>query len=112
MSYEVLVENLTAAASRYRTVATSLGSDGVEIDHVEPNSFGHIELAAWVKAVAEQLDNATKALHDGANGLADSLDETAHYYETTDNSVASNFQGPFGTGLLLPPAPFATGGTP
>jgi hypothetical protein len=82
----------------------------VEITHVEPNSFGHIELAAWVKAVAEQCDNATQALHDGADGLADSLVEAAHHYETTDNSVAQNFQGPFGTGLLLPPAPF--GATP
>ena len=59
MSYEVLPDQLRAAASRYRTVASSVGTDGVEITHVAPDSFGHVELAAWVKAVAGQCDNAS-----------------------------------------------------
>ena len=98
MSYEVLVDNLRAAAGRYRTVADSLGSDGVDITHVDPTSFGHVELAAWVKAVGEQLDNATKALHDDTDALADGLDAAAHHYETTDTGVAQVFQSPFTTG--------------
>jgi excreted virulence factor EspC (type VII ESX diderm) len=111
MSYEVLVDELRAAAGRYRKVADSLGSDGVEIDHVDPASFGHIELAAWVKAVAEQCDNATKALHDGATDLADGLVEAAHHYETTDTSVGQVFQSPFTTGRLGPSSPFGPVGT-
>jgi hypothetical protein len=103
MSYEVLVDNLRSAAGQYRTVAGSLGTDGVDITHVDPSSFGHVELAAWVKAVGEQCDNATQALHDGATGLADSLGVAATHYETTDDSVGQIFQQPFGDGLLGSP---------
>lgn len=121
MSYEVLVENLRAAAGRYDGVADSLGTDGVEITNVKPDSFGHIELAAWVEAVAEQCDRATRALHDGATGLADGLEAAAHHYETTDTGVAQAFTSPFSTGLLGPTSLFdqpgyqagnQSGGTP
>ena len=113
MSYEVLVDNLRAAAGRYRTVAGSLGSDGVALTHVDPDSFGHIELAAWVKAIAEQCDNATQALHDGATGLGDSLDASAHYYESTDQGVATTFQSPFTSGpFATPSSPFTFGTGP
>lgn len=98
MSYEVLIGNLRTAAGSYRTVASSLGTDGVELTNLTPESVGHIELAAWVKAIAEQCDNATKALHDGATGLAGSLDASAHYYESTDQGVATTFQPPFPIG--------------
>lgn len=113
MSFEVLASGLRAAAGRYRDVAGSLGPDGVELDNVEPTSFGHIELAAWVKAVAEQCDHATQALHDGAVGLADNLDAAAYYYETTDESVAQNFRPPFLNNGFAPGSPLAPfGGTP
>ena len=109
MSYEVLVEDLRTAAGEYRTVAGSLGADGVEITNVSPGSLGHIELAAWLEAVGEQCDKATTALHDGATGLADSLQAAAGHYETTDQAVGSVFRSPFGGGLLGspfgPPAP-------
>lgn len=98
MSYEVLVDNLRAAAGRYRTVASSLGSEGVEIAHAAPASFGHIELAAWVKAVAEQCDAATEALHDGAVGLAEGLESAARHYETTDAGVGEAFRTPLSWG--------------
>jgi hypothetical protein len=112
MSYEVLVEQLRAAAGDYRTVAGSLGTDGVEVTHLEPGSVGHVELAAWMRAVADQCDKATRALHDGATGLADSLQASAGYYETTDQGVADAFRSPFGyspgspfgSSPLLPPA--------
>jgi hypothetical protein len=113
MSYEVLVDNLRAAAGRYEKVADSLGSDGVEINHVDPTSFGHVELAAWVKAIGEQCDKATKALHDGATGLGDSLDATANHYETTDETIGTVFQSPLSNGSLLnPSSPFGTFGAP
>ena len=91
------------------TSPSSLGPDGVELDHVEPTSFGHIELAAWVKAVAEQCDHATQALHDGAAGLADNLDAAAYYYETTDESVAQNFRAPFLNRGFAPGSPCVRG---
>ena len=109
MSYEVLVGNLRAAGERYRTVASSLGTEGVELTHVEPDSMGHIELAAWVKAVGEQCDNATRALHDGATGVAGSLDASARYYETTDDHVGTVFQTPFTNGYFTPGSPFTFG---
>jgi len=112
MSYEVLVDNLRTAAGRYRAVASSLGTDGVELSNVDPTSMGHIELAAWVKAIAEQCDAATEALHDGATGLAEGLEAAAHYYETTDVGVGQTFQSPFSGGLLSPSSPFSTGPTP
>jgi Excreted virulence factor EspC, type VII ESX diderm len=103
MSYEVLVENLRGAAGKYHGAADSLGADGVEISNLNPESFGHVELAAWVEAVAEQCDKATRALHDGATGLADGLEASARFYETTDQGVAGVLQHPLGTGLLTPP---------
>jgi len=112
VSYEVLADNLRAAAGRYREVAGSLGAEGVEITHVDPASFGHIELAAWVKAVAEQCDHATQALHDGATGIADSLDVSAHDYETTDETIGTVFRSPFTSGTVLDPTSPFTFGTP
>lgn len=115
MTYDVLVSELQAAAGQYRTVADSLGTDAVEITHLDPTSFGHVELAAWVKAVADQCDKATTALHDGATGLADSLDASAHYYESTDQGVANSFTPTFGSPFSTPfSTPFSgtPGGTP
>lgn len=105
MSYAVLVENLRAAAGKYRTVAGSVGTEGVQVTNVKPDSLGHIELAAWLEAVADQCQKATKALHDGASGLADSLEASARYYENTDQAVGSTFRMPFDTGLLGPTQP-------
>ena len=105
MSYEVLASGLRAGAQRYRSIASSLGTDGVEVTDATPSSFGHVELAAWIKAVAEQCDAATQALHDGATGLADALDSSAHYYETTDENVALSFQNPCFLGPGAPSSP-------
>lgn len=116
MTYDVLVGELRAAAGHYRDVADSLGTDAVEITHIDPTSFGHIELAAWVKAVADQCDKATAALHDGATGLADSLDASAHYYESTDQNVATSFtptfDSPFSTPFSTPFGTTPPGATP
>jgi hypothetical protein len=103
MSYAVLVEELRTAAGQYRTVAGSLGTTAVEIANIGSDSLGHVELAAWLTAVAEQCGKATTALHDGATGLADSLQAAAGHYETTDQGVCAVFRSPFGGGLLAPP---------
>ncbi len=94
MTYEVLAGSLRDASGRYRTVATSLGSEGPEITHVEPDSLGHVELAAWLTAVVDQCDKAAEALHTDTGRLADSLDASARYYETTDEQVGFEFQRP------------------
>ncbi len=104
MSYDVLISNLRAAADKYDAVAVSLGADGVDLADVEPDTFGHIELTAWVKAVADQCDQATKALHDGAVDLGTNLRTTAYTYETTDQGVESWFSTPFG-GPTIGPTP-------
>jgi hypothetical protein len=104
MGYEVLVGGLRAAAGSYRTVGTELGST-VEITHVEPDSLGHVELAAWLKAVVEQCGNAHTALKDGANGLGDDLDAAAHHYESADEQTGQWFQSPFDP-LSQPYQPF------
>ena len=104
MGYEVLVRNLRFAAGDYRTVATSLGTDGVDVTNCEPDSLGHIELAAWLKAVAEQCDKATKALHDGATDLAGSLGAAARHYDTTDQLIGQTFRDPLSGPLYGPPS--------
>jgi len=95
MSYEVLVQELRDAAGEYDGVASSLGVTPVVIDHVTPDSLGHIELAAWLMAVAEQCGNAHTALNDGLGALALGLRTSAIDYETTDDQVADFFVDPF-----------------
>ena len=97
------MDNLRSAAGRYHTIAGSLGTTGVEVTHVDPGSFGHVELAAWTEAVVDQCHEATRALHDGATGLADGLDAAAHYYESTDQAVAGSFRSPFVQGPVQGP---------
>ncbi len=92
MGYEVVVEELRTAAGQYeRTVSDMAGYD-FEATNVAADTFGHVELAAWYSAVADQCDNAGKALHDGATGLATSLRGQARTYEGTDENVGAAFQ--------------------
>lgn len=111
MTYEVLVGHLRSAANDYADIAGDLG-DPVAVTHVEPESFGHVELAAWMTAVVEQCEHATTALHDGASGLAGSLRAAARHYETTDDAVGQYFTRPLNSGLLGDPLepPLGTGG--
>ena len=103
MSYEVLVENLRSAAGSYRAVAADLGTTAVEVTNAKPGSMGHVELAAWIEAVADQCAKANAALHDGATGLGESLESAASHYEITDDQVGQAFRLPFTSGGLLLP---------
>lgn len=99
MTYEVLVTSLRKAAGRYRDVADKTG-EVVAVTHVEPDSLGHVELAAWLQAVADQCDKAHTALGEGAHALADGLDASAATYEATDEDAGSLFRAPLGSGPL------------
>lgn len=113
MTYEVLVEQLRGAAGDYSGVAEELGRGAICLTYRDPEHLGHVELAAWLGAVAEQCVEAGRALHDGAVGLAEDLRSAAHHYESTDDGVAEMFRptfpfpfGPGGTSPLLgPPSP-------
>ena len=109
MTYAVLVEHLRAAAGEYHQVAGGLGRP-VEITQVAPESFGHVELTAWVEAVADQCHKASRALYDGATGLADSLGAAASHYEATDEQVGAAFRNPFSRSPLGSPAPWSAAG--
>jgi hypothetical protein len=100
MSYEVLVENLRAAAQKTRSTTQPLAGYDFHETNVSGESFGHVELADWFKAVAEQCDTAGRSLRSGAEALAGQLDYAATTYEQTDTGVADQFQTPFSTGAL------------
>ncbi len=99
MSYEVLVENLRQAAARMRSTTQPLAGYDFHSTNVSGESFGHVELAEWFQAVADQCDQAGKALRSGAEAIAGQLEFAADNYEQTDNGVANQFQTPFGAGF-------------
>jgi hypothetical protein len=108
MTYEVLVEELRAASGVYRAVAEELGPGSICLTHRTPEHLGHVELAAWLGAVAEQCTEASRALHDGAVDLAEDLQTAAAHYESTDDSVARTFRFP--SPFLDPHSPFLAPG--
>lgn len=95
MSYEVIVGELTASARKFRTVQDAMSGYTFPEQAGTADAFGHVELADWVIAVVEQCNNAAKALHTGAEILADGLEAQALDYETTDQMARSRFVGPW-----------------
>ncbi len=95
MSYEVLAAELRSAAGDYRDTAAAVGAP-VHLSPVTPAVLGHVELAAWLGAVADQCEKATQALVEGGERIADSLDTAAHHYESTDEAAGLLFSSPFG----------------
>lgn len=91
MGYEVLIENLRKQAGRLRTMTDPLASYDFDLKNATGESFGHIELAAWVVAVGKQCDEAGKALRSGAETLADSLDYRATQYENAEDDAQDAF---------------------
>ena len=100
MSYDVLVENLRHAAAQMRSTTQPLSGYDFHSTNVTGESFGHVELAEWFEAVADQCDKAGKALRSGAEALASQLDYAADTYETTDDGVADMFQTPLSGNVL------------
>lgn len=94
MSFEVEPQDLRAAATRLRTPSQSLIGYDFPEEHVRPESFGHVELAAWFLAVVDQCDKAGDALGTGCESLAQRLVAAADDFTATDQGVA----GWFGSG--------------
>jgi uncharacterized protein YukE len=100
MSYEVLVENLREAAGRMRSTTAPLAGYDFHSSNVTGESFGHVELAEWFEAVADQCDKAGAALRSGAEALAGQLEYAATNYEQTDEGVADSFRAPLSSGVF------------
>jgi hypothetical protein len=88
MSIEVVIENLEDGAKDLRKVVSSMEDYDVEETNSNAKSFGHKELAEWFTAACEHCDSEGKALHRGAESLADKLDTAADLYRTTDQTQA------------------------
>ena len=95
MTLHVDPDDLRRAARRARRAAEPLASYDFEPRDVKDTTFGHVELAAWFLAVADQCDKAGRALYDGATDMADTLDLRASDYETTDQQEAGRYRPPF-----------------
>ncbi|WP_121256534.1 type VII secretion target [Nocardioides ferulae] len=111
MSYDVLVGELRAAAALHQGVIDGLGSQAVDLSGNDPTVLGHVELAAWLTAVADQCEKAHQALTDGQTSLADGLETAAADYESTDEAVGLDFLSPF-TGEPLFPSMGNSSGSP
>jgi hypothetical protein len=90
VTYEVLVEELRAAAKKHRDVAGDIG-DKADVDKPDAAVLGHVELAGWLVAVIDQCDKASAELHDVAGALADGLEDAALSYEGSDWWSAQQF---------------------
>lgn len=96
MTFEVVIENLRAAARTLRTTTDPMAGYELDVTDIGAADMGHIELAAWLGAVEEQCDRGGQALRDGAVELATTLELAADDFERTDQGVA---------GLFGPPSP-------
>ena len=126
MSFEVVIENLRAAADTLRTTTDPMADYELGVTKLDADAMGHIELAGWLEAVVEQCDNAGQAFRDGAVTLAETLAATAADFERTDEQQAQQYTFPSLLPLpgstptppvYGPPAPSTTptpttGGTP
>lgn len=93
MTIEVEPQHLRAAARDLRTPTQSLVGYDFPEENVTPESFGHVELAAWFLAVVDQCDKAGDALGTGCESLAARLELAAADFTTTDQDVAGWFGG-------------------
>lgn len=108
MSYEVVVEELRDAAKKYRTVSSPYACYHLPVTNISEDSIGHADLAGWVAAAAEECDTEAKAIGDGGESLAATLEAQATNYELTDAGIGGIFTQ--GTGQL-PGSPFGFPGT-
>lgn len=83
-------DSLRDAADKARD-ASDLDDYDFDVDHVDPQTLGHLELTDWLMAVLGQCNNAGRALHDGVQEIAEALDLTADDIEDTDRSIEGSF---------------------
>lgn len=117
--YDVLADDLRSASGEYHAVGDKIADYKLGAANIDPQHIGHVELAAWIKAVTEKCDEAGSALHDGVDLLATAVMDAAGVYERMDDDVATGFTNlllPYGNGTspFLPgtPGSFGTAPTP
>ena len=99
MTYEINPALVRTMAGRYDDAAAPLAGFDLPTTRVAADTFGHVELAAWFAAVADQVDEAGRAVHEGVTTMAANLRAAAHDAEVTDDAVAQNYTPPAGHGL-------------
>lgn len=91
MSFEVITSELSEAADAlHRQVDPLTGQTVLQVCYAD-SAFGHVELAAWLTTVTQQMDDAIGDLRVTMSGIADALDYVAARYDTTDDLVAQCF---------------------
>ncbi len=96
MSFEVIVRDLRRGAAALEQAAEPFACYHLPAPAADPAWLGHVELAAWLEQVLVQADTGGRALHDGADTLAERLRGAATAYEQADQQVHSQFTSPPG----------------
>jgi hypothetical protein len=106
MTYEIDPALVRSMASRYDAAVAPLAHHDLPTTRVAADTFGHVELAAWFAAVADQVDEAGRALHDAVTTMATNLRVVAKDAETADDDAAARFTPP--PAFAPPPGDIAT----
>ena len=121
MTYEINPQLVRTMAGKYDAAVAPLAGYDFPTTRVAADTFGHVELAAWFSAVADQFDEAGRALHTSVTTMASDLRVAAHDAEAADDAAAQGLTiAPYSppsdlAGLLdpsrpLPPAQSRYGG--
>lgn len=121
MSFEVIIEELVAAAGSLEDAANAYGCYSLPVSDATGENYGHVELAGWVVGVGKAVDDAVKALQDAQLRMGTNLRTCARDYDEADRSAEQGLQCPVGpvfgppftspTGLTAAPAwPSTTAG--
>lgn len=113
MTYEINPALVRAMAGKYDAAVAPMSGYDFPTTRVAADTFGHVQLAAWYSAVADQFDEAGRALHEGVATMAANLRVAATDAEKVDDAVQQEFTLPSSpppgdlAGLLDPnrPAP-------
>ncbi len=106
MTYEINPALVRKMAGQYDAAVAPLAGHDFPTTRVAADTFGHVQLAAWYAAVADQVDEAGRALHDGVTAMADNLRVAAHEAETADGDATTRFTPP--PTFSSPPSDLAT----
>lgn len=85
---EVVIENLTAAASKLSGIASALDGYDFKETNADGKSFGHVELAEWFVATCEHNDETGTSLGQTSGRLGSQLSRAAELYRDTDQASA------------------------
>lgn len=113
MTFEINPALVRRMAGKYDAAVAPIAGYDFATTRVAADTFGHVELAAWFSAVADQFDEAGRALHDGVTTMAANLRVAANDAEAADDAAKAGLTLPTYTpptdlaGLLDPTRPAA-----